>query len=55
MDLCRNLGLECVVEGVETESQCEMLTALGCRVMQGYLFGKPMPAEALQFFQANVV
>ena len=55
MDLCRNLGLECVVEGVETESQCEMLTALGCRVMQGYLFGKPMPAESMQFFQVNAV
>jgi diguanylate cyclase (GGDEF)-like protein len=55
MDLCRNLGLECVVEGVETESQCEMLTALGGRVMQGYLFGKPMPADAMIAFQLNAV
>ena len=55
IDLCRNLGLECVVEGVETESQCEILTALGARVMQGYLFGKPMPADAMLVFQLNAV
>jgi len=55
MDLCRNLGLECVVEGVETESQCEILTSLGGRVMQGYLFGKPMPADAMLAFQLNAV
>jgi diguanylate cyclase (GGDEF)-like protein len=55
MDLCRNLGLECVVEGVETESQCEILTALGGRVMQGYLFGRPMPADAMFAFQLNAV
>jgi diguanylate cyclase (GGDEF)-like protein len=51
MDLCRNLGLECVVEGVETESQRDIVTALGGRVMQGYLFGKPMPADAMFDFQ----
>ena len=55
MDLCRNLGLECVVEGVETESQCKILTALGGRVMQGYLFGRPMPADAMFAFQLNAV
>jgi diguanylate cyclase (GGDEF)-like protein len=55
MDLCRNLGLECVVEGVETESQCEILTSLGGCVMQGYLFGKPMPAHAMPSFQLNAV
>ncbi|WP_144155177.1 putative bifunctional diguanylate cyclase/phosphodiesterase [Paraburkholderia sp. BCC1885] len=53
MDLCRNLGLECVVEGVETEAQRDILTALGGRVMQGYLFGKPMPADAMLAFQAD--
>jgi diguanylate cyclase (GGDEF)-like protein len=55
IDLCRNLGLECVVEGVETESQCEILTSLGGCVMQGYLFGKPMPAHAMPAWQLNAV
>jgi diguanylate cyclase (GGDEF)-like protein len=47
VDLCRTLGLDCVVEGVETEAQMRVLAGLGCRVMQGYLFGRPMPEEAM--------
>jgi diguanylate cyclase (GGDEF)-like protein len=45
VDLCRNLDLECVVEGVETESQLRALMALGCQYMQGYLLSRPVPAE----------
>ena len=37
-----SLGLEVVAEGVETMEQCEFLRARGCRVMQGYLFARPM-------------
>ena len=42
--LCQNLELGCVVEGVETRAQERLLVSLGCRMMQGYLFGKPMQA-----------
>lgn len=35
----------CVAEGIETDSQIELLKALGCDRLQGYLIGKPMPAE----------
>jgi EAL domain-containing protein (putative c-di-GMP-specific phosphodiesterase class I) len=45
VDLCRNLNLDCVVEGVETEDQLRILSDLGCRKMQGYLFGRPMSAD----------
>jgi len=49
IDLCRNLGMSCVFEGVETEEQLEALIGLGGTVMQGYLFGRPMlPATALE-------
>ena len=46
-DMCRNLGLECVAEGVETEAQLRILEALGCHLIQGYLFGRPMSDAAV--------
>lgn len=42
VDLCRNLELECVVEGVETEGQAAILEDMGCTRNQGYLFSRPM-------------
>lgn len=46
--LARGLGKEVVAEGVETEVQLAALEELGCGFMQGYLLGRPMPAEALE-------
>ncbi|WP_155905107.1 GGDEF domain-containing phosphodiesterase [Methylopila sp. M107] len=48
MGLARNLGFETVAEGVETEDQLEFVTEQGCTHVQGYLFGKPMPAPAFE-------
>ncbi|HJV68135.1 MAG TPA: bifunctional diguanylate cyclase/phosphodiesterase [Ideonella sp.] len=45
--LARDLTLELVAEGVETAEQREMLSDMGCGVYQGYLFGRPVPLEAL--------
>jgi EAL domain-containing protein (putative c-di-GMP-specific phosphodiesterase class I) len=39
-----SLGMVPVAEGVETEAQRAQLLALGCRLGQGYLFARPMPA-----------
>jgi len=47
VDLCRNLGISCVFEGIETEQQLDALLGLGGTVMQGYLFGRPMSEEAV--------
>lgn len=47
LDLCRNLGVTCVVEGVETEAERDALLALGARFFQGYLYGRPTTAEAI--------
>lgn len=41
--MARNLGLEVIAEGVETEAQRAFLEAHGCSMCQGYLFGKPVP------------
>ncbi|MBV2351197.1 EAL domain-containing protein [Synechococcus sp. HK05] len=48
--MAHELGLSCLAEGVETESQREQLLQLGCDSFQGYLLGKPMPAEELEAF-----
>ena len=44
IDLCHDLGMRCVAEGIETDSQIELLKQLGCDRLQGYKTGKPMPA-----------
>ena len=45
--MAKSLNMRMVVEGVETEGQCQFLTRNGARVMQGYLFSKPVPANEL--------
>jgi diguanylate cyclase (GGDEF)-like protein len=50
IDLCRNLKLTCVAEGMETDEQARILRELGCTTMQGYLFGRPMPAREVVDF-----
>ncbi|HEX4871462.1 MAG TPA: EAL domain-containing protein, partial [Nevskiaceae bacterium] len=41
--LCRELGFDHVVEGVETEAQRALLRSLGCEQAQGYHFSRPRP------------
>jgi diguanylate cyclase (GGDEF)-like protein/PAS domain S-box-containing protein len=43
-----SLGKRVVAEGVETRGQCRLLAGLGCEVLQGFLFSKPLPASALE-------
>ncbi|CAN5604609.1 hypothetical protein BH24ACT21_BH24ACT21_11910 [soil metagenome] len=43
--LSSKMGLEATAEGVETTAQLDYLHAQGCDLGQGYLFGKPKPAE----------
>ena len=42
--LADSLGMVTTAEGVETEEEYKMICQLGCRKIQGYLFGRPMPA-----------
>lgn len=53
IDLGRNLGLEVVAEGVETQEAWNALRALGCTLAQGYLISRPVPAGELALLLAD--
>ena len=54
VDLCHDLNMRCVAEGIETDSQIELLKKLGCDKLQGYKIGKPMlPEDFLRQFGNN--
>ncbi|WP_008311796.1 EAL domain-containing protein [Leptolyngbya sp. PCC 6406] len=53
IDLGRNLGVELIAEGVETQEQLQFLKRRGVRYAQGYLLAHPMPIKAFQIFLAQ--
>jgi diguanylate cyclase (GGDEF)-like protein/PAS domain S-box-containing protein len=49
----RTLGLEVIAEGVETKPQLEHLKLLGCHLVQGYYYCRPLPAAELVAYLAD--
>ena len=47
IELARVLGMDVVAEGIETHEQYRLLREMGCRFGQGFLFARPMSAEAV--------
>lgn len=48
ISLSRNMGLDVIAEGVETRQQKDFLLENGCRYIQGYYYGKPVPANEME-------
>ena len=53
INMIHDLGLPIIIEGVETETQKNMLLQWGCKLAQGFLFYKPMPAEDFKTLVLN--
>ena len=55
ISMAKNLGIHTVAEGVETRENIELLTDLGCDVVQGYYYARPMPCETFSPLLANSI
>ena len=53
LSLARDLNIEAIAEGIETELQRSYIEGLHCRYWQGFLFSKPLPAAEAQALMAN--
>ena len=53
LSMGRSLRLKVLAEGVETGEQCEILRGMGCELVQGYHFSRPLPPEQLVEFLRN--
>lgn len=51
--IARSFGLRTLAEGVETQTQRQLLSALACDNMQGFLFSKPLSAKDFEEFLIN--
>ncbi|WP_457668768.1 putative bifunctional diguanylate cyclase/phosphodiesterase [Thiolapillus sp.] len=48
--MSKGLGLHTIAEGVETDQQRELLSSIGCDLMQGFLYSRPLPAEEAESY-----
>ncbi len=48
ISLAKELGFKCLAEGAEKKGQVDRLSELGCKVIQGYYFSKPIPMDAFE-------
>ncbi len=53
IEISQVMKMTALAEGVETPAQHELLLGLGCELFQGYLFARPMPAQALAGWMAD--
>jgi EAL domain-containing protein (putative c-di-GMP-specific phosphodiesterase class I) len=52
--LCANkMGMKVIAEGIETEEQFRILREMGCDIVQGYYYSRPLPPEEIESFILN--
>lgn len=49
------LGMSVIAEGVETQAQADYLKSIGCYLVQGYLYAKPMPVKEYEMLASQSV
>ena len=54
VEVAHELGFEVVAEGVESELQWQLLRAMQCDLLQGYLFSRPLDADGFLSFLDSV-
>lgn len=54
LTMAKNFNCQVVAEGIETQTQSDILSALGCEFAQGYFFSRPVPPkEFLEYYQQH--
>jgi EAL domain-containing protein (putative c-di-GMP-specific phosphodiesterase class I) len=53
ISLGKNMNLKVIAEGVETKEQEKFLEENGCKLLQGYLYSKPLPVDQMNSFKYN--
>ncbi|MCR5482753.1 MAG: EAL domain-containing protein [Clostridia bacterium] len=54
ISMAHSMNLVTIAEGVETVEQADFLKSLGCEIIQGYLYAKPMPVEQYEDILKNI-
>jgi len=54
VNMAKNLGIRTLAEGVETEEHVRFLREIGCDMMQGYYFSKPLSGEKMEEYLLNM-
>jgi diguanylate cyclase (GGDEF)-like protein/PAS domain S-box-containing protein len=54
INMAVSLGMEVIAEGVETESQRDLLKNFGCHIIQGYFYSRPLPAAEFEEFVKKI-
>ena len=48
LDIAKDMNIPVIAEGVEDKTELKMLKNMGCNIVQGYYFSRPIPAEEFE-------